>query len=95
MFFLALLSVPMRASHPAQLAYMYGCKNRIQSGYNTWQAEKSKVLEQAVKEVGQMLSENLCDKFRATEEYRQIQDHLAVLKHVKDVVEVLSSMRRA
>lgn len=29
-----------------------------------------------MKEVGQVLKENLCDKFQATKEYEQIQDRL-------------------
>lgn len=46
------------------------------------QAEKSRILNPAVKEVGRMLKDNLYDKFRATREYKQIQDQMFVLEEV-------------
>lgn len=46
--------------------------------------EKSKVLDHAVKEVCQVLKDNLYDKFRATPAYEQIEDQLYAIGEAKD-----------
>lgn len=49
-----------------------------------FQLERSKVLDPAVKEVGRVLKDNLYDKFRATKEYKQIQDQMDALDEVEE-----------
>lgn len=61
---------------------MYSLSNTPETKKNNFvliQEEKSNLLDPAAKEVGRVLKDNLYVKFRATHEYRHIQDQLYAL----------------